>query len=54
MLADGFEEAFFEELGVGHFGDQYPDYDGGDGEKLLFASGLSAPPAGDGLGEIFF
>ena len=53
VLADGFEEAFVGEFGVGHLGDDKADDDGGDGEKLLFAGGLGAPPTGDGLGEVF-
>ena len=54
VLSDGFEKAFVGELRVSKFGNDKADDNGGDGKELLFAAGLSAPPAGDGLGKVFF
>ena len=54
VLSDSFEKAFVGELRVSKFGNDKTDDNGGDGKELLFAAGLSTPPAGDGLGEVFF
>ena len=54
VLSDSFEKAFVGELRVSKFGNDKADDNGGDGKELLFAAGLSTPPAGDGLGKIFF
>ena len=54
VLSDSFEKAFVGELRVSKLGNDKADDNGGDGKELLFAAGLSTPPAGDGLGEIFF
>jgi len=54
VLSDGFEKAFVGELRVSKFGNDKADDNGGDGKELLFAAGLSTPPAGDGSGKIFF
>ena len=54
VLSDSFEKAFVGELRVSKLGDDKADDNGGDGKELLFSAGLSTPPAGDGLGKVFF
>ena len=54
MLSDSFEKAIVGELRVSKFGNDKAYDNGCDGKELLFAVGLSTPPAGDGLGKIFF
>ena len=54
VMTDSFEKAFVGELRVSKFGNDKTDDNGGDGKELLFAAGLSTPPAGDRLRKIFF
>ena len=54
VFLDSFEKVIVGELRVSKFGNDKADDNGSDGKELLFSAGLSTPPAGDGLGKIFF